>query len=634
MINQQWNYLRLPGALLGAALLSACLSGGGGGGSDNGGAAAGAGTTVSGTAATGAAIVSGTVTAVCADGSGFTDTVTTDTDGSWSGEVSNAQVLPCALRINGGTPNVTLYSLATATGNVNITPLTDLALALQVNDLSGQNLTDWFSAPNDGSADLATLGAQLSAAADALRSLLEAAGYTLPASWGAGSTAPFSNAFTADPNNDPYDQLLEALAQAINDNPGLTDYNALVSSLLGGASMPAAPGSQTGGGSVPATLNAALVGSLDLVFKQGSGAGCGSVCAFSEDQAVSVVLGADNSLTINGKTLTNPINRILGDSPHLPEIIWQDGNIDYALSDNEVGHFNEINVGDLSNTSGPFNTPAYLGQLRVKQPANPATAAVGALAGTYTPTFVNRSSRFDGLALTLGDGVQVLVQNTGVVSIDDFEFDPSDPTFNFWDGSNSPYQNTPVYQLTVKPSEDVTHTLTITLDQARKAPVAWRVAVTTRIGSGAYSNSYMDLEERPLAPEITTLFQALQARSPITLTGFVDSTLQSGFTLCEEVDLSIEGDGSIADPWRYDLNPKGVTTPGISNGQKGTETFSLRNAYYASESNGERLAMERLQILLRDDGEVELQQFNGGIIRDQASTDPAQIAIANCEAFK
>ncbi|WVM89694.1 hypothetical protein UMZ34_04190 [Halopseudomonas pachastrellae] len=41
-----------------------------------------------------------------------------------------------------------------------------------------------------------------------------------------------------------------------------------------------------------------------------------------------------------------------------------------------------------------------------------------------------------------------------------------------------------------------------------------------------------------------------------------------------------------------------------------------------------------MQILLRDDGEVELQQFNGGIIRDQASTDPTQIATANCEAFK
>ncbi|WVM89693.1 hypothetical protein UMZ34_04185 [Halopseudomonas pachastrellae] len=215
-------------------------------------------------------------------------------------------------------------------------------------------------------------------------------------------------------------------------------------------------------------MNSALVGSLDLVFKQGSGAGCGSVCAFSEDQAVSVVLGADNSLTINGKTLTNPIHRILGDSPHLPEIIWQDGNIDYALSDNEVGQFNEINVGDLSNTSGPFNTPAFLGQLRVEQPANPAATAVGALAGTYTPTFVNRSARFDATALALGDQAQVLVQSNGVVSIEDFEFDPSDPTFNFWDGSNTPYQNTPVYQLTVKPSEDVTNTLTVTLDQQRK----------------------------------------------------------------------------------------------------------------------------------------------------------------------
>ena len=60
-----------------------------------------------GTAAVGAAIQAGTVTAECSDGSGFTTPVTTQADGSWSGEVGSA-ALPCVLTVTGGTPPVTL----------------------------------------------------------------------------------------------------------------------------------------------------------------------------------------------------------------------------------------------------------------------------------------------------------------------------------------------------------------------------------------------------------------------------------------------------------------------------------------------------------------------------------------------
>ena len=40
-------------------------------------------------------------------GSGFTNVVTTQANGTWSGTVANG-VLPCALQVTGGTPSVTL----------------------------------------------------------------------------------------------------------------------------------------------------------------------------------------------------------------------------------------------------------------------------------------------------------------------------------------------------------------------------------------------------------------------------------------------------------------------------------------------------------------------------------------------
>ena len=84
--------------------------------------------TVSGTAAIGAAITDGTVTAVCSDGSSFTESVTTDANGNWSGEVADG-AMPCALQVTGGNPPVTLHSYVAAPGTVNITPLTDLIMA-------------------------------------------------------------------------------------------------------------------------------------------------------------------------------------------------------------------------------------------------------------------------------------------------------------------------------------------------------------------------------------------------------------------------------------------------------------------------------------------------------------------------
>lgn len=219
--------------------------------------------TLNGTAAIGSPIVGGAVTAKCSDSSGFIDAIITQANGTWSGNIANGS-LPCAIQVTGGGLATPLHSFATQAGNINITPLTDLALALQVNTLSGQNLTDWFAAPNSGSADLSSIASSLTTAADVLRTAMSGANFSLPDSWTAGTTAIFNTIFSADPVSDPYDQLLENLAKSITDDVNLADYSALVSSLIGGGTLPDAPDDDgTGNSDDPLNGGLGITGIID-----------------------------------------------------------------------------------------------------------------------------------------------------------------------------------------------------------------------------------------------------------------------------------------------------------------------------------------------------------------------------------
>src|SRR5690554_431317 len=166
-------------------------------------------TTLSGTAAVGAAIVDGTVTAKCADGNTFTQTVTTDASGNWSGTLASAS-MPCALRVTGGTPPDTLYSYASSTGTVNITPLTTLALAQATYSLPA----DWFANFDGTPVDV------ISAANEVLDALADA-NFVVPTSGN-----PFTTPFVADGTG--WDGLLDDLKEAITDDPALADLDALV----------------------------------------------------------------------------------------------------------------------------------------------------------------------------------------------------------------------------------------------------------------------------------------------------------------------------------------------------------------------------------------------------------------------
>ncbi|WP_319380233.1 hypothetical protein [Thiomicrorhabdus sp.] len=179
---------------------------------------------LNGTAAVGAPIQMAEVTAKCADGTEFSDTVTTDNNGKWSATV-NKNTLPCALQVTGGTPVVTLHSYANASGTVNITPLTDLILAQK----TGQTPSDWFSGfANASPLDIDDTG---------LIQALTNAGYQVPAG------SPFTTAFNA--NGEGWDALLDDLRQAISDDANLATYNDLMAQIRDGNSfensLPQAP---------------------------------------------------------------------------------------------------------------------------------------------------------------------------------------------------------------------------------------------------------------------------------------------------------------------------------------------------------------------------------------------------------
>lgn len=175
--------------------------------------------TLSGTAATGAALKNASVTANCNNNTGFSQPVSTDANGQWSGQVIAAN-LPCALQAK--TADLALHSYAVAAGNVNITPLTDLSIA----KISRKQPTDWFKQYQ------VLLESQLKTAMDELSQQLASKNYVLP--------AQFNLLTTAFKVGDAFDQLLDAFAAAINAS-SLKTYNALLDQVVTSGSVSSIP---------------------------------------------------------------------------------------------------------------------------------------------------------------------------------------------------------------------------------------------------------------------------------------------------------------------------------------------------------------------------------------------------------
>lgn len=163
--------------------------------------------TLSGTAAIGAAITNAPVTARCEDGSGLIESVMTDDNGRFKGNVEES-ALPCALNVR-DSDGAAYHSLATAAGTTNITPLTDLAIAL-----AGKEPAQWFE-----EGELATVAEVIEQRVQELLNTLKNLGYTIPE-----NLDPIQGAFAI---GDSHDRVLDQLGDALNNSNVLQGYHQL-----------------------------------------------------------------------------------------------------------------------------------------------------------------------------------------------------------------------------------------------------------------------------------------------------------------------------------------------------------------------------------------------------------------------
>lgn len=317
------------------------------------------------------------------------------------------------------------------------------------------------------------------------------------------------------------------------------------------------------GTTTDATINSALVGDYTLIYDQSSVGG-----GYEDQQEVMVNIASNGSLTIGTLTLDNPFNRDLGAGPHLPEIIWLDPNtnLEYALSNNEFGSFNEINLGDASNPIAN-GIPAFLGQFRVDEGNQAAADVVGQYAGTYTleVTYIDSKLGYD-----LGDTFIVTIDDTGAVTYqnkagDNITIDPTENTYNFYDSRGS---------TSINPGLDVYHNVPDT-DEGTQERVTFgfegEEIIGFRIGFG------FTAVLKPLPDEVTALIDNLIAASPVTMRVVLDDPSYGGSFVprggkCQEIVVEMQdpGETSFIDSelqiglgyysrfdWRYQLVGRG-----------------------------------------------------------------------------
>lgn len=266
-----------------------------------------------GSAAIGNPIVGGTVDVTCASGAALT--TTTGMSGDWQLTLSG-QTFPCAVRVTGGTINgvantAAYHSIVTATGIVNITPLTDLMVA---NLVGNANLGAWFNGLAAAPATLSTINtAQLQAALTQLRTALSA---LTPLA----GINPITTAFTPTPGN-TIDDMLAALQAAIANTPGLT-----YSMLLGNAAAPNfVP---------PVGFNTALTTAFATTTTGGAvtcNQPAGTLCTTNAPAYVgnfTPVVPTSTTLSNAGIALT----RVIWNEPHTPNVVVEKLEITFHLS--------------------------------------------------------------------------------------------------------------------------------------------------------------------------------------------------------------------------------------------------------------------------------------------------------------
>lgn len=271
--------------------------------------------TLQGTAATGAPIVGGTVEVVCRTGAALS--ATTSDIGAWSVTLTD-QTLPCKVKVSGGQINgaanaEAYHSVAAEVGTVNITPLTDLAVA----QLAQEDPATWFG--RRAATDFSTIdAAKVATAVKAVVDSLGLASYL-------GSDDPLKTAFTAKVQaTDKIDKALEALKAAGAHGTVLTaaksqDFSSLATSFktLVLAALPADTGNPAAGGGggadaalacndteIIASSKGAVRSPTSAEFASFVKSYTGEVYTYGSNTptAGAATLAADGQLTMAGKT--------------------------------------------------------------------------------------------------------------------------------------------------------------------------------------------------------------------------------------------------------------------------------------------------------------------------------------------
>lgn len=198
---------------------------------------------IQGTAAIGAPLANVPVVASCQDGSGFNAEVQTDAQGRFNGRVAS-EALPCALYAVSDVYSSGIHSLAFSAGTTNITPITDMTIALAV----AEQPSVWFQSIDWNS----TLASDIEQAQTRLLEALEQQGFDLPSASYDAFTTPFNI-------GDAFDRLLDALDEALSQAPNIADYAELLSLVAGGSinTLPSAPVVEPGEPSEPSVAASA-----------------------------------------------------------------------------------------------------------------------------------------------------------------------------------------------------------------------------------------------------------------------------------------------------------------------------------------------------------------------------------------
>ncbi len=276
---------------------------------------------MSGVAAVGSPIVGGTIKLNCATGSALT--TSTDTSGNWQVTLSG-QTLPCAVQVSGGTINgvansTPYHAIATTSGTVNVTPLTDLIVA----NLAGASTpSTWFSGLNSAPAPLATI---TQTNVDSALTKLRAAFPTLTP---LASINPITTSFTAISGN-ASDDMLVALKTAMT-NTAVTH-----AALLSNAAVPAFNPPVSGFGTALTTAYAGTSSGGGGTGGAGSGSsGTPPLGTLFVTNAPSYVGDFTPTVPTAG-TLANggiALTTISWTEPHIPNVVIEQLNMTFHLS--------------------------------------------------------------------------------------------------------------------------------------------------------------------------------------------------------------------------------------------------------------------------------------------------------------